>query len=168
MKNNKKTVYIGLAADILHEGHINILKIANKFGNVIVGLLTDKAITSYKKFPLLNYKQRESVLKNIKYVSKVIPQKTLDYRPNLIKVKPDFVVHGDDWKTGIQKETRSQVIKILKRWKGKLIEPKYTKNISSTSIKSKNFTMGYFSTKQSFSIKKINIIKKHCENTRVS
>ena len=97
MKKNK-VVYAGLAADILHEGHINILKHANKLGDVVVGLLTDKAIASYKQLPLLNYNQRESVLKNIKFVKNVIPQKTLDYRPNLIKLKPDFVVHGNDWK----------------------------------------------------------------------
>ena len=84
MKKNK-IVYAGLAADILHEGHINILKHANKLGEVVAGLLTDKAIASYKQLPLLNYNQR-SVLKNIKYVKKVIPQKTLDYRPNLIKL----------------------------------------------------------------------------------
>ena len=138
MKKNlkKKIVYVGLSADILHEGHINILKSANKLGEVIVGLLTDKAIASYKNIPTLNYRQREIVLKNIRFVKKVIPQNTLDYRPNLILVKPDFVVHGDDWKKGVQKETRSQVINTLKKWGGKLIEPKYTKNISSTSIKS--------------------------------
>ena len=127
-----KTVYVGLAADILHEGHINILKKANTLGKVVVGLLTDEAIASYKILPLLNYKQRESVLKNIKYVSKLMPQKTLDYRPNLTKIMPDFVVHGDDWKTGVQKKTRNQVIKTLKKWGGRLIEPKYTKNISSS------------------------------------
>ena len=103
MKKNK-IVYAGLAADILHQGHINILKQANKLGKVVVGLLTDKAIASYKQLPLLNYKQRETVLRNIKYVSKVIPQKTLDYRPNLIKLKPNFVVHGNDWKHGVQKK----------------------------------------------------------------
>jgi len=136
MKKNK-IVYAGLAADILHEGHINILKHANKLGDVVVGLLTDEAIASYKQLPLLNYNQRQSVLKNIKYVKKVIPQKTLDYRPNLIKLKPDFVVHGNDWKKGIQKKTRSQVINTLQKWNGKLIEPNYTKNISSSSIKNK-------------------------------
>ena len=148
-----KTVYVGLAADILHEGHINILKKANSLGKVIVGLLTDEAIASYKMLPLLNYKQRESVLKNIKYVSKVIPQKTLDYRPNLIKIKPDFVVHGNDWKTGVQKKTRDQVIKTLQKWKGKLIEPKYTKNISSSDIKNKILDYGN-STKNRVSILK--------------
>lgn len=148
-----KTVYVGLAADILHEGHINILKKANSLGKVLVGLLTDEAIASYKMLPLLNYKQRESVLKNIKYVSKVIPQKTLDYRPNLIKIKPDFVVHGNDWKTGVQKKTRDQVIKTLQKWKGKLIEPKYTKNISSSDIKNKILDYGN-STKNRVSILK--------------
>jgi len=136
MKKNKK-VYIGLSADILHEGHINIIKIANKYGDVIVGLLTDDAIASYKNIPLLSYKQREIVLKNIKYIKKVIPQKTLDYTHNLELIKPDFVVHGDDWKKGVQSRTRFKVIKTLKKWNGKLLEPKYTKNISSSIIKKK-------------------------------
>tara|TARA_B100001057_G_scaffold313582_2_gene313731 strand:+ start:1964 stop:3265 length:1302 start_codon:yes stop_codon:yes gene_type:complete len=136
-KNKKKIVYVGLSADIIHEGHINILKSARKLGEVVVGLLTDTAITSYKNIPTLNFKQREIIIKNIKLVKKVIPQKTLDYRPNLELLKPDFVVHGDDWKKGVQKQTREQVISILKKWKGKLVEPKYTKNISSTSIKAR-------------------------------
>ena len=131
----KKVVYVGLSADILHEGHINILKKAKTLGSVIVGLLSDKAISTYKKLPLLNYKQREIVLKNIKYVKQVIPQDSLDYTKNLNKIKPDYVVHGDDWKKGIQAKTRTKVIKTLKKWSGKLIEPKYTKNISSTLIK---------------------------------
>jgi phosphoenolpyruvate phosphomutase len=134
MKIQKK-VYVGLAADILHEGHINILKIANSYGEVCVGLLTDKAIASYKNIPYLDYKKRKVVLENIKYVKKVIPQKTLDYVENLKILKPDFVVHGDDWKSGVQKKTRDRVKKVLKSWSGKLIEPKYTKNISSTLIK---------------------------------
>ena len=131
----KKVVYVGLSADILHEGHINILKKAKTLGSVIVGLLSDKAISTYKKLPLLNYKQREIVLKNIKYVKQVIPQDSLDYTKNLNKIKPDYVVHGDDWKKGIQAKTRTKVIKTLKKWSGKLIEPKYTKDISSTLIK---------------------------------
>ncbi|MDA7732109.1 phosphoenolpyruvate mutase [Candidatus Pelagibacter sp.] len=137
MRNNKynKKVYVGLSADILHKGHINILKIAKKYGDVIVGLLTDEAIASYKNIPYLNYEKRKIVLENIKYVKKVIPQKTLDYVENLNLVKPDYVVHADDWKSGIQKKTRDKVIKTLKKWSGKLIEPQYTKNISSTMIK---------------------------------
>ncbi|MFL2889799.1 MAG: phosphoenolpyruvate mutase [Pelagibacteraceae bacterium] len=137
MKNKKKIAYIALSADILHEGHINIIKKAKKLGNVTVGLLTDEAVASYKNIPTLNYKQREIILKNIKQVSKVVPQKTLDYRPNLNLLKPNYVVHGDDWKKGVQKNTRSQVIATLRKWGGRLIEPKYSKGISSSLIKSK-------------------------------
>ena len=133
----RKTVYVGLSADIMHEGHINILKIANSYGDVIVGLLTDQAIASYKNIPYLDYKKRKVVIENMKYVKKVVPQKTLDYVENLKLIRPDYVVHGDDWKSGVQKKTRERVVSILKKWSGKLIEPKYTKNISSTSIKNK-------------------------------
>tara|TARA_B110000977_G_scaffold201338_1_gene295457 strand:+ start:40383 stop:41687 length:1305 start_codon:yes stop_codon:yes gene_type:complete len=140
--NIKKKVYVGLAVDIVHEGHINILKIANSYGEVTVGLLTDEAIASYKNIPHLNYNRRKIIIQNIKYVKKVIPQNTLDYVPNLILIKPDFVVHGDDWKKGVQKKTRDRVIKTLKKWSGRLIEPKYTKNISSTIIKNKISELG--------------------------
>tara|TARA_Y100000996_G_scaffold395439_1_gene360669 strand:- start:484 stop:1788 length:1305 start_codon:yes stop_codon:yes gene_type:complete len=138
----KKIVYVGLSVDIIHEGHINILKTASKYGDVIVGLLTDEAIASYKNIPYLNYNRRKIIVQNIKYVKKVIPQKTLSYVPNLNLIKPNFVVHGDDWKKGVQKKTRQDVIKTLKKWSGKLIEPKYTKNISSTLIKNRILEIG--------------------------
>ena len=139
----KKIVYVGLSADILHAGHINILKIASSYGEVIVGLLTDEAIASYKKVPYLDFKQRKIVLENMKHVTKVIPQETLDYVENLNIIKPHYVVHGDDWKSGIQKKTRDRVIKVLKKWSGKLIEPRYTKDISSTIIKNKIFEVSF-------------------------
>ena len=142
MYKKNKIVYVGLSADILHSGHINLIKFASKYGKVIVGLLTDKAISSYKSFPHLSYEQRYEVIRNIKNVYKVIPQQTLDYTKNLIKIKPDYVAHGDDWKTGIQKKTRSNVIKTLKKWSGKLIEKKYTENISSSYLKNKIKAVG--------------------------
>ncbi len=141
MKVNKK-VYVGLAVDIIHEGHINILKTANSYGDVIVGLLTDEAIASYKNIPYLNFERRKIIVQNIKYVKKVIPQYSLSYVPNLNLLKPDFVVHGDDWKKGVQQQTRKDVLKTLKKWSGKLIEPKYTKNVSSTMIKNKILEIG--------------------------
>tara|TARA_B100000035_G_scaffold251413_1_gene220543 strand:+ start:343 stop:1650 length:1308 start_codon:yes stop_codon:yes gene_type:complete len=142
MKNLRKKVYVGMSADVIHEGHINILKTANKLGDVIVGLLTDKAIASYKNIPYLNFKRRKIIIQNIKYVKKVIPQDTLDYVKNIQLTKPDYVVHGDDWRSGVQKKTRERVIKVLKKWGGKLVEPKYTKNISSTIIKNKILEIG--------------------------
>jgi len=129
-----KIVYVGISADLMHPGHINILKEANKYGKVIVGLLTDSAICSYKRLPFLSYIQREQVIGNMKQVYKIIPQNTLDYRPNLEQIRPDFVIHGDDWKTGVQSEIRKQVIETLSKWQGELIEIPYTKGISSTQL----------------------------------
>ena len=123
-----------MSADILHIGHLNILSEAAKHGDVVVGILTDKAIASYKRLPTLSYEIRSKTVGRIKGVSKVIPQETLDYTDNLLKIKPDIVVHGDDWKTGIQSQTRKKVIDIISAWGGQLIEPSYTAGISSTSI----------------------------------
>jgi len=130
----KKKVYIGMSADLIHPGHLNIINEAKKLGEVTVGLLTDKAIASYKRLPYLTYDQRKIIIENIKGVSEVISQDTLDYVPNLNLLKPDFVVHGDDWKTGIQKQTREKVIETLKQWGGELIEIEYTEGISSTVL----------------------------------
>jgi len=129
-----KKVYIGMSADLIHPGHMNVLKEAAKYGEVIVGLLTDKAIASYKRLPSLTYEQRKEVVESIKYVDVVTPQNTLDYTYNLNKFKPNYVVHGDDWKYGVQKEVREKVIDTLSNWGGKLIEIPYTKGISSTKL----------------------------------
>ena len=130
----KKKVYIGMSADIIHPGHLNIIKEGTKLGEVTVGVLTDKAIASYKRLPYLDYEQRKMIVENIKGVEKVIPQKTLDYVPNLLIVKPDFVVHGDDWKEGIQRITRQQVIDAISEWGGIVIDIPYTQGISSTKL----------------------------------
>lgn len=135
MSNNvKKSVYIGMSADLIHPGHLAILKKGAELGDVIVGVLTDQAIASYKRLPLMTYEQRKEIVENIKGVSKVVPQETLDYRPNLLKYKPDYVVHGDDWKSGVQTKTRQQVIDTLQEWGGELVEPSYTEGISSTQL----------------------------------
>ncbi len=135
MKNkNSKTVYIGMSADLIHQGHLNIISEGKKLGKVIIGLLTDEAIARYKRLPLIAFKERKLIVENLKGVSQVTPQKTLDYVENLRKVKPDYVVHGDDWKVGVQKEVRQRVVVVLKEWGGELIEPQYTKGISSTDL----------------------------------
>ena len=129
-----KRVYVAMSADLVHPGHLNIINEARKLGEVTLGLLTDKAIASYKRLPFLTYEQRKIIMENIKGVKEVIPQETLDYVPNLKKLKPDYVVHGDDWITGVQKETRERVIQTLKEWGGELVEVPYTKGISSTKL----------------------------------
>lgn len=129
-----KKVYVGMSADLIHPGHLNIINVARELGDVIVGLLTDKAIASYKRLPVMSYEQRKVIVENIKGVSQVVPQETLDYVPNLRALKPDYVVHGDDWKTGVQRDTRERVLQALKEWGGELIEPTYTPGISSTLL----------------------------------
>ena len=129
-----KKVYVGMSADLIHPGHINIIREAEKLGDVIIGLLTDKAITCYKRLPYMSFDQRKEVVENIRGVSKVVPQNTLDYSDNLEMIKPDFVVHGDDWKEGVQSKTRQQVIDCLSKWGGELIEVIYTQDISSTQL----------------------------------
>jgi len=129
-----KTVYVGMSADIIHPGHLNIINEAVKYGDVTVGVLTDKAIASYKRLPYLSFEQRKLIVESLKGVSKVVTQDTLDYRPNLLLLKPDFVVHGDDWKEGIQKNVRQQVIDVISEWGGKVIDVPYTKGISSTML----------------------------------
>ena len=123
-----------MSADLFHPGHLNVIKVAREIGDVTVGLLTDEAIASYKRLPYLDYEQRAAVLSEIKGVARVIPQETLDYVPNLRALKPDVVVHGSDWKTGVQAATRQRVIETLAEWGGELIEPDYTEGVSSTEL----------------------------------
>ena len=130
-----KTVYIGMSADLLHPGHLNIITKAREIGDeVIVGLLTDKAIASYKRLPYMTWEQRKVVVENVKGVTRVVPQETLDYVPNLLRFKPDYVLHGDDWKTGPQAETRQRIIEVMQNWGGQVIEIPYTEGISSTAL----------------------------------
>lgn len=129
-----KKAYVAMSVDLVHPGHLNILHHAQKHGEVIVGLLTDQAIASYKPIPFMTFEQRKLIVENIKGVSQVVPQETLDYVPNLRKYKPDYVIHGDDWKTGIQTNIRKAVIEVLKEWGGELIEVPYTQGISGSGL----------------------------------
>ncbi|MDB2318928.1 phosphoenolpyruvate mutase [Gammaproteobacteria bacterium] len=129
-----KKVYVGMSADLVHPGHLNILNEAASLGEVIVGVLTDSAIASYKRLPYMSYEHRAEVVSNLKSVHKVVPQDTLDYTKNLKELRPDYVVHGDDWKTGVQRKTRQNVIETLSEWGGKLVEIPYTEGVSSTAL----------------------------------
>jgi len=129
-----KTVYVGMSADLIHPGHLNIIKKAATLGEVTVGLLTDQAIASYKRVPFMTFEQRLQVIENIKGVTRVIPQTTLDYVLNLQELKPNYVVHGDDWQQGVQKNVRQSVIDCLAQWQGELVEVPYTHGISSTAL----------------------------------
>ncbi len=132
--STRPSVYVGMSADLIHPGHINILRRAAEIGDVTVGLLTDRAISGYKRLPHMTYEQRRAVVENLKGVTVVVAQETLDYVPNLQRLRPDFVVHGDDWRSGVQRDTRQRVIDALAEWGGELVEVPYTEGISSTQL----------------------------------
>ena len=138
----EKRVYLGLTADIIHPGIINIINEGAKHGQLIIGLLTDSAIVSHKRLPYLTYEQRKQVVENIKGVSEVIPQEDWSYIPNLKKLKPDFIIHGDDWKRGSLSKIRDEVIEVMKEWGGEVIEVPYTKGINSSALASNMHSIG--------------------------
>lgn len=129
-------VFVPMAIDFFHHGHINILVKAKKYGNVIVGLMTDDGIKSYKgKKPIISFKNRLKILNHIDLVSYVLPLPGLKYVYFAKKFKFDFFVHGSDWKKNIQSDQRKNLIRIMKTWGGKVVDISYTKNISSSKIK---------------------------------
>lgn len=129
-----KKVYLGMIADIMHPGLINIINEGAKYGDVIIGLYTDKAIATHKRLPYLTYEQRETVVRSIRGVSDVVPQDDWSYVPNLVKYKPDYIIHGDDWLEGPDKYIRDEVFKVMEGLGGKVIEIPYTKGITSSGL----------------------------------
>ena len=129
-----KKVYLGMIADIMHPGLINIINEGAKYGDVIIGLYTDKAIATHKRLPYLTYEQRETVVRSIHGVADVVPQDDWSYVPNLVKYKPDYIIHGDDWLQGPDKYIRDEVFKVMEAMGGKVIEIPYTKGITSSGL----------------------------------
>lgn len=121
-----RTVYMSFSTDIIHGGHISIIKKAMRHGKLIIGVLSDEAVASYKRFPLVSFQDRRIMFENIAGVYKVVEQNTLSYKDNLEKYKPDIVVHGDDWRTDFQKPIRDEVVSILATYGGKLVEYPYS------------------------------------------
>ena len=129
-----KKVYLGMIADIMHPGLINIINEGAKYGDVIIGLYTDKAIATHKRLPYLTYEQRETVVRSIHGVADVVPQDDWSYVPNLLKYKPDYIIHGDDWLEGPDKYIRDEVFKVMESLGGKVIEIPYTRGITSSGL----------------------------------
>ena len=126
-KIEKRKVYMCFSTDMLHSGHIDIIRKAAKLGKLIIGVLSDEAIIGYKRFPLMPYTERKALFSNIKGVYKVVEQTELSYKKNIDLYKPDYVVHGDDWKEGIQKSIRAEVVSELASYGGILVEYPYAK-----------------------------------------
>ena len=138
----KKTVYLGMIADIMHPGLINIITEGAKYGDLIIGLFTDKAIATHKRLPYLTYEQRKNVVEHIQGVAKVVPQDDWSYVPNLKKYKPDYIIHGDDWREGPDRYIREEVFRVMKEQGGEVIEIPYTQGISSSGMAEEFAKMG--------------------------
>ena len=136
------TVYVGMTADILHHGHINILEEAAKHGEVVVGLLTDNAVAEHKRQPYLDFEKRKKVIEQLKSVHRVIAQEQWDYAPTLRQIKPDIMVHGDDWQHGNYRLIRERAFAAMAEWGGKIIEMTYTEGVSSKRLQAQLQTLG--------------------------
>ena len=123
-----RTVYMCFATDIIHSGHIDILKKAQKLGRVIVGVLSDEAIAGYRRKPMVPLAERMRLFQNLKGIADVIVQEELSYKVNLMKLKPTYVVHGNDWREGVQQTVRQEVVETLATYGGRLVEFPYTQN----------------------------------------
>ena len=122
-----RTVYLCFSTDLLHSGHIALLRRARRLGRLIVGVLSDEAVAGYKRFPLVPFAERAALMRSLALVDQVVEQRTLSYRENLERYRPDYVVHGDDWVTGVQAPIRREVQEILESYGGKLVEFPYAR-----------------------------------------
>ena len=164
-----KTVYLGMIGDIMHPGLINIINEATKYGDVMIGLFTDRAIATHKRLPYLTYEQRKQVIANIKGVSTIVPQDDWSYVPNLVKYKPDYIIHGDDWKEGPAKYLRDEVFKVMESLGGLVIEIPYTKGISASGLKQTIDSLGVTPQARLASLRRlisakpiVRIMESHC------
>lgn len=133
-KDMSKIVYLGMIGDIMHPGLTNIIHEGAKYGKVMVGLFTDRAIAMHRRLPYMTYEQRKEVVSSIRGVDTVVPQEDWSYVENLKKYKPDYIIHGDDWKSGPDSEIREHVIEVMKQWNGEVIEIPYTHGINSSAL----------------------------------
>ena len=132
-----RDVYMCFATDIIHSGHIRLIKKARRLGRLTIGILSDEAIAGYRRATVLPTSDRKDMFENIVGVYRVVEQDTLSYKDNLEKYKPDIVVHGDDWIEGFQKPIREEVVSILATYGGRLVEYPYSDEEKYKSIDKK-------------------------------
>lgn len=133
-----RSVYMCFSSDVIHSGHISLIKKAQRLGKLTIGILSDRAVADYKRMPLLPYEERKAMFANIAGVRRVVPQEELSYRQNLETYRPDYVVHGDDWKTGFQKPIRDEVVDTLASYGGTLVEYPYAEDKRYRTIEARS------------------------------
>mgnify|MGYP003307131464 CR=1 FL=1 len=154
-----KIVYVALIADLVHAGHIRLLKEASNLGSVTVGLLTSKAVEEMNDRAFLNYEKRYEAVESIKYVDKIIPQDSASYRDNLLSIKPNHVVHGDDWQIGKYKYLRDDLLTVLNEIGGNLVEVPYSADISDFNVKNELLRLGVSSVSRQSRLRELIKVK---------
>ena len=164
-----KKVYLGMIGDIMHPGYINIINEGAKYGDVVVGLFTDMAIANHRRLPYLTWEQRKIVVEQIKGVSEVVAQDEWSYVENLKRIKPDYIIHGDDWQYGPDKYIRDEVYKVMEKLGGEVIEIPYTKNVTASGIKEEIDALGVTPQMRLSSLRRliaakpvVRILESHC------
>lgn len=125
---SNRTVYMCFSTDFIHSGHVSIIRKARRLGRLVIGVLSDEAVSSYKRYPLIPFTERMALMSSLAGVSSVVEQKQLSYAENILAIRPDYVVHGDDWQEGFQKPIRQEVIDVLATYGGKLVEYPYSRD----------------------------------------
>ena len=123
-----KKVYTCFCTDVIHEGHLNIIKNAQQYGEVIIGVLSDEAMVKFNRFPTISFEERIQMVKDIEGVSRVVIQNEIMYDAVIAEIQPDYVIHGDNWTSGPMKAIRDNVVALLKEYGGRVIDVPYTYN----------------------------------------
>lgn len=123
-----KSVYTCFTTDVIHEGHLNIIHEAKKYGEVIIGVLSDEAMIKYNRFPTISFEERQKLVRSIPGVSRVVVQKDIMYDEIVKTYHPDYIIHGDNWKNGPIKAIRDNVEHLLSTYGGQIIDVPYTYN----------------------------------------
>lgn len=133
-----KTVYACFCTDSIHEGHLNIIGHARQYGKVIIGVLSDEAMVRYNRFPVITFEERVEMIKQLGGVSRVVVQQEIMYDHIIRELRPDYVIHGDNWRQGPTKAIRENVVALLSEYGGELIEVPYTYNENIKKLSAKN------------------------------
>lgn len=131
-----KTVYACFCTDVIHEGHLNILRQAKKYGRVVVGVLSDKAMIRFNRFPMISFEQRMRMFQDLEIVDQVIEQTEMMYNEVVKQIHPDYIIHGDNWREGPERIIWKNVLSLLEQYGGKLIEVPYTYNLEVRKVDS--------------------------------
>ena len=123
-----KTVYTCFCTDVIHDGHLNIISNAKKYGEVVIGALSDEALIRYNKFTTISLEERIRLYESLDGVDRVVVQNSMLYDDVIPEIKPDYVVHGDNWANGPESAIRANVVKLLSEYGGELVEVPYTYN----------------------------------------